>query len=197
MDAPFQDGVRDTGGKVTLAINALPKPVIAAINGAAVGIWATMTLAMDFRLVSTNARIGFVFGRLGIVPEACSSWFLPRIVGLQRALELFYTAEIVSAEHALTVGLARSMHKPDDLVPAAMDLARRCAVGRSPVALALIKQLVYRNAVGDPLDAHRAESLAMFYASIGDGKEGVAAFVEKRDPVFTGRATQTPRIYPD
>jgi len=197
-DQPFHNGVRDTGGKVTLAINALPKPVIAAINGAAVGIGATMTLAMDFRLVSSAARIGFVFGRIGIVPEACSSWFLPRIVGMQRALELVYTADIISAEEALEIGLARSLHEPDDLVPAALELARRCTVGRSPAALALTKQLMYRNAAAThPLDAHRADSLAMFYASIGDGKEGVAAFLEKRDPSFTGSAGNLPRIFLD
>lgn len=197
-DQPFHNGVRDTGGKVALAINALAKPVIAAINGAAVGVGATMTLAMDFRLVSSAARIGFVFGRIGIVPEACSSWFLPRIVGMQRALELVYTADIISAEEALEIGLARSVHEPDDLVPAALELARRCTVGRSPAALALTKQLMYRNAAAThPLDAHRADSLAMFYASIGDGKEGVAAFLEKRDPSFTGSADNLPRIFLD
>jgi len=197
-DQPFHNGVRDTGGKVALAINALAKPVIAAINGAAVGVGATMSLAMDFRLVSSAARIGFVFGRIGIVPEACSSWFLPRIVGMQRALELVYTADIISAEEAVEIGLARSLHEPDDLVPAALELARRCTVGRSPAALALTKQLMYRNAAAThPLDAHRADSLAMFYASIGDGKEGVAAFLEKRDPSFTGSAKHLPRIFVD
>jgi len=197
-DQPFHNGVRDTGGKVALAINALAKPVIAAINGAAVGVGATMSLAMDFRLVSSAARIGFVFGRIGIVPEACSSWFLPRIVGMQRALELVYTADIISAEEAVEIGLARSLHEPDDLVPAALELARRCTVGRSPAALALTKQLMYRNAAAThPLDAHRADSLAMFYASIGDGKEGVAAFLEKRDPSFTGSTENLPRIFVD
>ena len=197
-EEPFQDGVRDTGGRVTLAINDLPKPVIAAINGAAVGVGATMTLAMDFRLVSTAARIGFVFGRIGIVPEACSSWFLPRIVGLQRALELVYTADIISGSDALELGLARSLHEPEDLLPAALDLARRCTMGRSPAALGLTKQLVYHNAATpDPLDAHRSDSLAMFYASIGDGKEGGAAFLEKRDPAFSETAQDLPRIFLD
>ena len=129
------DGIRDTGGKVTLAIHALPKPVIAAINGPAVGIGATMTLAMDLRLASTEARIGFVFGRLGIVPEAASSWFLPRIVGIQQALEWVYSAEILDAEAALAGRLLRSVHEPDDLLPAAVDLARSFVVDRSPVAL--------------------------------------------------------------
>jgi enoyl-CoA hydratase/carnithine racemase len=195
-DEPYHDGIRDTGGRVALAVHALPKPVIAAINGAAIGIGATMTLAMDMRLVSTRARIGFVFGRLGIVPEACSSWFLPRIVGLQQALEWVYSAEILDAETALEGRLVRSVHEPDDLLPAALDLARSFVVGRSPVALGLAKQLIYRNAaVEQPLQAHIADSLAMFYTSIGDGKEGVAAFLEKRSPAFSSRASDLPAVF--
>jgi enoyl-CoA hydratase/carnithine racemase len=195
-EEPYQDGVRDTGGRVTLAVHALPKPVIAAINGPAVGIGATMTLAMDLRLASTTARIGFVFGRLGIVPEAASSWFLPRIVGIQQALEWVYSAEILDAEAALAGRLVRSVHEPDDLLPAAYDLARTFVVGRSPVALGLAKRLLYRNsAAAEPLEAHLSDSLAMFYTSIGDGKEGVAAFLEKRTPEFTGRASELPRVY--
>ena len=195
-EEPFQSGVRDTGGKVTLAIHACPKPVIAAINGAAVGIGATMTLAMDLRLASTKARIGFVFGRLGIVPEACSTWFLPRIVGIQQALEWVYSAEIMTGEQALAGRLVRSVHEPEDLLPAAYELARSFVVGRSPVALGLAKQMLYRNSAAEhPLEAHRADSLAMWVTSVGDGKEGVAAFLEKRDPVFTGRASEIPEIY--
>lgn len=195
-EEPYQDGVRDTGGRVTLAVHALPKPVIAAINGPAVGIGATMTLAMDLRLASTSARIGFVFGRLGIVPEAASSWFLPRIVGIQQALEWVYSAEILDAETALAGRLVRSVHEPDDLLPAAYDLARTFVVGRSPVALGLAKRLLYRNsATAEPLEAHLSDSLAMFYTSIGDGKEGVAAFLEKRPPEFTGRASELPRVF--
>ncbi len=190
---PYHDGVRDTGGRVTLAVHALPKPVIAAINGPAVGIGATMTLAMDLRLASTTARIGFVFGRLGIVPEAASSWFLPRIVGIQQALEWVYSADILTADAALAGRLVRSVHEPDDLLPAAYDLARSFVVGRSPVALGLAKRLLYRNsAAADPLEAHLSDSLAMYYSSIGDGKEGVAAFLEKRAPRFTGRASELP-----
>ncbi len=194
-EEPFQSGVRDTGGKVTLAIHECRKPVIAAINGAAVGIGATMTLAMDIRMASEKARIGFVFGRLGIVPEATSSWFLPRIVGLQTALEWVYSADILTAEQALAGRLVRSMHAPEDLVPAALELARRFTKNRSPVALALTKQLLYAgSAAAHPIEAHRADSLAMFYTSLGDGAEGVAAFREKRDPNFTGRASELPRI---
>jgi enoyl-CoA hydratase/carnithine racemase len=195
-DQPYHDGVRDTGGRVTLAIHALPKPVLAAINGAAIGIGATMTLAMDLRLAATSARIGFVFGRLGIVPEACSSWFLPRIVGVQQALEWVYSAEILTAEAAFQGRLVRSVHPPEELLPAAYELARSFVVNRSPVALGLAKQLIYRNsAAANPLAAHLADSLGMFYTSIGDGKEGVAAFLEKRPPSFSGRASALPRIF--
>ena len=195
--APYADGLRDTGGKVTLAIHALPKPVVAAINGPAVGIGATMTLAMDIRLASSKARIGFVFGRLGIVPEACSTWFLPRIVGVQQALEWVYSADVLTAEEALAGRLVRSVHEPDDLLEAALDLVRSFVRDRSPVALGLAKQLVYRNGAADhPLEAHLSDSLAMWHTSVGDGKEGVAAFREKRTPSFTGRASALPQIYP-
>lgn len=195
-ESPYDEGVRDTGGRVTLAIHALPKPVIAAINGPAVGIGATMTLAMDIRMASTKARIGFVFGRLGIVPEACSSWFLPRIVGIQQALEWVYSADILTADEALAGRLVRSVHEPEELVSAAQQLARSFVINRSPVALGLAKQLLYRNgAASEPLEAHLSDSLAMFYTSIGDGKEGVAAFREKRDPQFTDSASELPRIF--
>ena len=193
---PYQDGLRDTGGKLTLAIHALPKPVIAAVNGPAVGIGATMTLGMDIRMASTQARIGFVFGRIGITPEAASSWFLPRIVGLQQALEWVYAADILTAEQALAGRLLRSVHEPDELVPAAQELARSFVRGRSPVALGLTKQLLYRHAgSAEPLEAHLSDSLAIFWASIADGKEGVAAFREKRPAQFTGRASELPRIF--
>lgn len=193
---PLHTGIRDTGGRVSLAIHALPKPVIAAINGAAVGIGATMTLAMDIRLASSAAKIGFVFGRLGIVPEACSSWFLPRIVGIQQALEWVYSADILTADEALAGRLVRSVHEPDELLPAALDLARSFVQNRSPVALGLAKQLLYRNsAAPHPLEAHLSDSLAMFYTSIADGKEGVAAYQDKRTPAFSGRASALPRIF--
>lgn len=196
-DPVIRDGVRDTGGRVTLAIFNCKKPVIAAINGAAVGIGATMTLAMDIRMVSEKARIGFVFGKLGIVPEACSSWFLPRLVGPQQALEWVLSADIFDAAEALRGGLARSVHSPETLVAEAQGLARKFITGRSPVAVALARQMLLRNAAQPhPLEAHRVDSLAMFYASIGDGKEGVAAFLEKREPQFAGRASQMPPFYP-
>jgi enoyl-CoA hydratase/carnithine racemase len=197
-DPAWDEGVRDTGGQVTLAIHRLPKPVIAAINGPAVGIGATMTCAMDIRLASTSARIGFIFGRLGIVPEACSSYFLPRIVGISQALEWIYTADILTADQAHEGRLVRSVHEPDELLPAAYELARSFVRGHSAVALGLARQLVYRNAAAtDPLEAHLAESLAMWHASVGDGKEGVAAFLEKRPANFAGKASEIPRVFPD
>lgn len=197
IDTPeIRNGVRDTGGQVTLAIQACRKPVVGAINGPAVGIGATMTLAMDFRLASEKARFGFVFGRLGIVPEACSSWFLPRIVGLQQALEWVYTADIFDANEALRGGLVRSIHSADTLLEEAEAFARRLVRDRSPVAIALSRQMLYRNSVqADPFEAHRIESLAMFYTSIGDGKEGVAAFLDKRAPRFTSKASELPAFY--
>jgi enoyl-CoA hydratase/carnithine racemase len=197
-DPAIIDGVRDTGGRVSLAVYRCTKPVIAAINGAAVGIGATMTLPMDVRIASEKARIGFVFGRLGIVPEACSTWFLPRIVGISRALELVYAAEILDAHQALDAGLVREVVPADELLPTAYALARRFVEGRSQVATALMRQMMYRNsAQPDPVVAHQIESLAMFYASIGDGKEGVAAFLEKRAAEFTGQAsTDLPPFYP-
>ncbi len=196
-DPAIHSGVRDTGGRVTLAIYDCLKPVIAAINGPAVGIGATMTLAMDLRLASEKARIGLVFGRIGIVPEACSTWFLPRIVGMSRALELVYSADILDAAQALDFGLVRSVHAPDDLLPAALELARKFTRNRSPVALGLARQMMWRNSAQDhPLEAHRVDSLAVFYTSVGDGKEGVASFLEKRDPDYTGRASQMPPFYP-
>jgi enoyl-CoA hydratase/carnithine racemase len=190
-------GVRDTGGRVTLAIFGCTKPVIAAINGAAVGVGATMTLAMDIRLASEKARIGFVFGKIGIVPEACSSWFLPRIVGISQALEWTYTGDIFDANEAHRGGLVKAIYPPDQLLEQATALARRMVENRSPVATALTRQMMYRNAAQPhPVEAHRIDSLAVFYTSRGDGKEGVRSFLEKRPPDFKARvSTDLPPFY--
>jgi enoyl-CoA hydratase/carnithine racemase len=193
----IKDGVLDTGGRVVLAIFDCKKPVIAAINGAAVGIGLTMTLAMDIRLASEKAKMGFVFGRLGIVNEACSSWFLPRIVGIQQALEWVYTADIFGAQEALAGRLVKAVYPADQLVSEAQALAKRIIQGRSPVATALMRKMMYHNsAAPHPRDAHHVDSLAMFYTSMADGKEGVSAFLEKRDATFTGRASEMPPFYP-
>tara|TARA_Y100001934_G_C12272221_1_gene735555 strand:- start:221 stop:1123 length:903 start_codon:yes stop_codon:yes gene_type:complete len=189
-------GVRDLGGRVTLAIFNCKKPVIAAINGAAVGIGATMTLAADIRLASEHARIGFVFKRLGIVPEACSTWFLPRIVGMSTALEWTYSGEILKPEEAAAGGLVKGPYPADELMNEARALAAKIAAA-SPVATALTRQMMYRNsAAAHPIEAHRVDSLAMFYTSVGDGKEGVAAFLDKRDADFQGKASKMPPFYP-
>lgn len=197
-DPAIVTGVRDTGGRVSLAIYNCTKPVIAAINGAAVGIGATMTLPMDIRLASDKAKIGFVFGKIGIVPEACSSWFLPRLVGISQALEWTYTADIFDGEEAQRGGLVKAVYAPDQLLSAARDLAHRIVDNRSPVSIALTRQMMYRNATQNhPLEAHKVDSLAMFYTSIGDGKEGVASFLEKRAPVFDSTVTDDmPPFYP-
>jgi len=196
-DPVIKDGVRDTGGRVSLSIFECKKPVIGAINGAAVGVGITMTLAMDIRLASERAKMGFVFGKLGICTEACSSWFLPRIVGIQQALEWVYTADIFGAEEALAGRLVKAVYPADQLLPEAQKLARRMVQGRSQVATALARQMMYRNsAMPHPRDAHHVDSLSMFYTSINDGKEGVRAFLEKRDTQFTGHASQMPPFYP-
>ncbi len=193
----IERGVRDTGGRVALAMYGCLKPIVGAINGAAVGIGATMTLPMDFRLGSARTRIGFVFGRLGITPEACSTWFLPRLVGMQQALEWFYRADIIAPEEALEKGLLRALHEPDTLVEEACAFARSLVRDRSPVSVALIRQMTLRNsAQPSPRAAHDVDSLAMFHTSIADGKEGVAAFLEKRDPQFSGRASAMPPFWP-
>lgn len=196
-DPEIVRGVRDTGGKVTLAIYDCKKPVIAAINGPAVGIGATMTLAMDIRLASQKARIGFVFGKIGIVPEAASSWFLPRLVGMQQALEWIYSADIFDAEEAQRGGLVKAVYAPDALLEEAYKLARKFTENRSPVSTAFIRQMLWRNSgLPSPLEAHRIDSLAVFYTQLTDGKEGIRAFLDKRTPEFAGKASQMPPVYP-
>ncbi|MBT6124349.1 MAG: crotonase/enoyl-CoA hydratase family protein [Halieaceae bacterium] len=196
-DPDIISGVRDTGGRVTLAIYDCKKPVIAAINGAAVGIGATMTCAMDIRLASENTRIGFVFNKIGITPEACSTWFLPRIVGVSQALEWCYTADIIGPEEALSAGLVKSVLPADELLAGAYRIAEKIAQ-HCPVAIALTRQMMYRNAAAPhPIEAHKVDSLAIFYASLSSGKEGVQSFREKRAANFTDKCSvNMPPFYP-
>ncbi|MGW8815612.1 enoyl-CoA hydratase-related protein [Gordonia terrae] len=196
LDSPRAAEVRDLGGVLALAIRSCRKPVIAAINGAAVGIGATMTLAMDARLVSTRGRMGLVFGRIGITPEACSTWYLPQIVGLPTALDLMMSADILDADRCVSVGLANSAHDPDHLLPAARALADRWTKGRSPVGVALVRQMLYRNPTADtPVEVHRVESLALRHTGANDGREGVEAFRQKRAPSFHERASHMPPFF--
>ncbi len=193
------DGVhRDGGGLTTLRIFDSLKPVISACNGAAVGVGVTMQLAMDIRLASTNARYGFVFNRRGINPEAASSWFLPRLVGIQTALEWCYSGRIFPAQEALDRGLVRSMHEPDDLLPAARAIAREFIDNTAPVSCALTRQLIWRMAgASHPMEAHRADSRAIqARGAQSDAKEGVTSFLEKRPPSFPDKvSTDLPNIW--
>ena len=193
----IEDGVRDSGGRVVLAMYDCKKPIIGAINGAAVGIGATMACAMDIRLASEKARVGFVFNKIGITPEACSSWFLPRLVGMQTALEWCYTAEILSAETLLKERFVKAVYAPEDLLNEAYALAARM-VNFSQVSMALTRQMMYRNSAQDhPMKAHEVDSLAIYYASQNSGKEGVQSFLDKRAPNFTQKAsTDMPSFYP-
>lgn len=196
-DPTIVAGLRDTGGRVTLAIFECTKPVIAAINGVAVGVGATMTLAMDVRFASEHARFGFVFGKIGIVPDACSSWFLPKVVGIAKALEWTYSGEIFGAVEAKRCNLVSEVVPASELLVRAYRLARTMANERSPVSTALIRQMMYRNsALPHPLGAHKVESLGIFYASTHDGKEGVDAFLGKRAARFTGQVSEMPDFYP-
>ncbi|MFN3162118.1 MAG: crotonase/enoyl-CoA hydratase family protein [Pseudohongiellaceae bacterium] len=196
-DPDIVSGVRDTGGQLALAIFECRKPVIAAINGAAVGIGATMTCAMDIRLASDKARVGFVFNKIGITPEACSTWFLPRIVNMGTALEWLYTGDLINSDELLNKGFVNRVIAADQLLAEAQQLARRLA-GNSPVAMALTRQMLYRNAAQPhPLSAHQVDSLAIFYTSQTSGKEGVQAFLDKRPPQFSDRLDQDlPLFYP-
>jgi len=190
---------RDGGGLVTLRIFELKKPVIAAINGAAVGFGITLTLPMDVRLASSTAKIGFVFARRGVVPEACSTWFLPRLVGMAQAAEWTYTGRVFSAEEARAGGLVSRVLAPDALLPAARALAREIAEHTSAVSVALVRQMLWRMLGADhPRAAHRIDSLGMWYTGrSADAHEGITSFLEKRPPRFTGRPSKDmPPFFP-
>jgi enoyl-CoA hydratase/carnithine racemase len=191
--------VGDGGGRVTRRIYDFNKPVIAAINGPAVGVGLTMTLAMDIRLVVANAKLGFVFAGRGIVPEACSSWFLPRIVGISKALEWCYSARVFKSDEALAAGLVRSVHSAEELLPAARALAKEFIDNASAVSIALVRQMMWRMlSAPHPIDAHELDTAAL--AALGksaDAKEGITAFLEKRPAQFTDKvSSDLPALMP-
>lgn len=191
--------LRDGGGRLTLRIFESLKPVIAAVNGAAVGVGVTMQLPMDIRIASTTARFGFVFSRRGIVPEACSSWFLPRIVGISNALEWCYSGRVFGAEEAKERGLVRSLHAPADLMPAAIAIAREIADNTAPVSVSLTRHMLWRMLGADhPMEAHKVDSRAIFQrGKQADTKEGVMAFLEKRAPVYPDTVSKNmPEVFP-
>ena len=190
---------RDEGGRLTLRIFNCTKPVIAAINGPAVGIGITMTLAMDVRLAADTAKMGFVFARRGIVPEAASSWFLPRLVGISQALEWCYSGRVFPATEALEGRLVRSLHPADELLPAARALAAEIADNTSALSVALTRQMMWRMLGADhPMEAHKVDSRAInAMGRTADAREGVVSFLEKRPPAFPGRVSQDlPDFYP-
>lgn len=197
--APSAMDHRDEGGLVALRIFRCTKPVIAAINGAAVGVGATMTLPMDIRLASTSSKFGFVFARRGIVPEACSSWFLPRLVGISQAAEWCYTGSVFGADEALAGGLVRSVHEPDDLLPAAYGIARQIADNTSAVSVALTRAMLWRMLGEDhPMAAHEVDSPGIAHlGQSADAREGIVSFLEKRPPEFTDTVSaDMPPHYP-
>ena len=191
--------VRDGGGKLTLRLFQSKKPLISACNGAAVGVGATMQLPMDIRLASDTARFGFVFARRGIVPEACSSWFLPKIVGINQALEWCMTGRIFDAQEALRGGLVRSVHPQGELIDAARGIAREIADNTSAVSVAMTRAMLWRLPSGDhPMEAHKVDSRAIYRLSKGlDATEGVQSFLQKRAPVFPAKVSaDMPDFYP-
>lgn len=193
------EAARDGGGLISLRIFRCLKPVIAAINGPAVGIGATIQLAMDIRLASETAKFGYVFSRRGVVPEAASTWFLPRIVGISQALEWCYSGRLVPAEEAHRAGLVKAVYAPDDLLPAARALAHGFVDGTAPVSIALIRQMLWRGLGHDhPMEAHRIDSRGILALGNGaDVAEGVAAFIEKRAPQFAGKVSvDMPDFFP-
>src|ERR1700687_1472331 len=192
-------GVRDTGGQLALRIFKCLKPVIAAVNGPAVGIGVTMQLAMDIRIASENARFGFVFSQRGIVPEARSSWFLPRIVGISQALEWCYTGRVFPAQEALAGRLVSKVVPPDELLPTARALAREIAAKTAPVSVALIRQMMWRMlGADDPMEAHKVDSRGIYARGrSADVKEGVVSFLEKRPAVFKDKvSSDMPDYFP-
>ena len=193
------DEHRDGGGLVTLRIYESKKPVIAAINGPAVGIGATMTLPMDIRIASETAKMGFVFARRGITPEACSGWFLPRVVGISQALEWVMTGRVFTAKEALDGGLVSRVLPPDDLLPAARELAREIAENTSAISVVLARQMMWRMLGADhPMEAHKIDSKCIYYMGKSpDSYEGVNSFLEKRPAKFTMKpSTDMPDFFP-
>lgn len=199
VESLSDERVRDGGGRLTLRLFESKKPLISACNGVAVGVGATMQLAMDIRLAASNARYGFVFARRGIVPEACSSWFLPRIVGISQALEWCYSGRVFDAEEAKAGGLVRSIHTPDDLLLAARALATEIAENTSAVSVAMTRAMMWRLMNTDhPMEAHKIDSRAIYRLSRGaDAQEGIASFLEKRRPAYPGKVSEDmPDFYP-
>ena len=191
--------IRDGGGRLTLRIFESLKPVIAAINGPAVGVGATMTLPMDIRMASTTAKMGFVFARRGLVPEACSSFFLPKVVGLSTALEWTFSGRVFPVADAHEAGLIRSLHEPDDLLPAARELAAEIAENTSAISVTATRQLLWRMAGADhPMEAHKIDSRLIWELGKGaDVSEGVMSFLEKRPPEFTMKPSEDlPEVMP-
>jgi enoyl-CoA hydratase/carnithine racemase len=191
---------RDGGGLVSLRIFESTKPVIGAINGAAVGVGVTMTLPMDIRVAADTARFGFVFARRGIVPEACSSWFLPRIVGISQAAEWCYSGRVFPAEEALAGGLVRSLHRPDELLGVARSIAADIAANTAPVSVALTRQMLWRMlGAAHPMEAHRVDSRGIqSRGASADAREGVESFLDKRDPQYPVKVSDgLPMIFPD
>ena len=191
--------IRDGGGRTTLAIYDCPKPIIAAINGPAVGVGVTMTLPMDIRLASDKARFGFVFARRGLVPEAASSWFLPRIVGISKALEWTYSGRVFPAQEALEGGLVRSIHAEEDLLNIAKDLASEIIENTSPVSISMTRHMLWKMLGADhPMEAHKVDSRAIYeLGKSKDVEEGVNSFLEKRSPNFPSKVSKDmPEFYP-
>ena len=190
---------RDGGGRVALAVYDCLKPVIAAVNGPAVGVGITMLLPMDIRLASSASKFGFVFAKRGLVMEACSSWFLPRLVGIQQAAEWVYTGRVFPAAEALKGGLVSEVLEPDELLPRAYELAREMIDGNSPVAVALMRQMIWRMMAADhPIEAHKVDSRGIsVLGKMPDTAEGISSFLEKRPPNFPMKVSKDmPGYYP-